>query len=354
MNESILVIEDNAEVRDNLQELLRLSGYLVETAEDGKQGVRMARDIKPDLIICDIMMPGMDGYGVLQILSGQPETSTIPFIFLTAKTEQSDIRKGMNLGADDYITKPFEESTLLQAVQVRLEKNSRIRSTLESKSNKSWSHFLESMHGMDRLKEIADRSITRKYSKKELVFQQGDRPLYLFQIISGKVKIFQMNNDGKEITSSLLGCNDYFGYDSILRDSEFSDSAETLDDSEIRLIPREDFLNLIYSERDVASSFIRMMSDSIENKEKQLLELAYNTVRKRVADAMVRLYDTYAEKGSAAYSISISRDDLASIVGTSTESAIRMLSELKASGFIDIHGSQITILQVEKLRKVPY
>ncbi|HMV89994.1 MAG TPA: response regulator, partial [Cyclobacteriaceae bacterium] len=109
----ILLIEDNPEIRENTGEILSLAGYEVSTAENGKTGVDLAQKIKPDLIICDIMMPELDGYGVLHILSKNDETSAIPFIFLTAKTEKTDVRKGMTLGADDYLTKPFDDTDLL-------------------------------------------------------------------------------------------------------------------------------------------------------------------------------------------------------------------------------------------------
>ena len=99
----ILLIEDNPEVSENTREIMELAGYEVVSAPNGKIGVELAQHENPDLIICDIMMPELDGYGVLHILSKKPETSTIPFIFLTAKTEKTDIRKGMNLGADDYL-----------------------------------------------------------------------------------------------------------------------------------------------------------------------------------------------------------------------------------------------------------
>ena len=100
MKKKILLIEDNADVRENAAEILSLAGYDVQTAVNGKSGVDMAQKDKPDLIICDIMMPELDGYGVLHILSKSADTAGIPFIFLTAKTEKADIRKGMNLGAD--------------------------------------------------------------------------------------------------------------------------------------------------------------------------------------------------------------------------------------------------------------
>src|SRR6187200_2411089 len=120
----ILLIEDNLEVRENTEEILSLANYEVLTAPNGKVGVELAQKENPDLIICDIMMPELDGYGVLHILNKKAETAGIPFIFLTAKTEKTDIRKGMNLGADDYLTKPFDDTDLLNAIEARLHKSS--------------------------------------------------------------------------------------------------------------------------------------------------------------------------------------------------------------------------------------
>src|ERR1700761_4733258 len=113
----ILLIEDNNEMRENTSEILQFANYKVVTAENGNVGVEKAKREKPDLIICDIMMPDMDGYGVLQMLSREPETAGVPFIFLTAKADKSDVRRGMNLGADDYLTKPFDETELIHAIE---------------------------------------------------------------------------------------------------------------------------------------------------------------------------------------------------------------------------------------------
>ena len=111
---NILLIEDNQDVRETTTDILELSGYEVIAVDNGRTGIKKALAYPPDLIICDIMMPGLDGYGVLHILGKRPETASIPFIFLTARSEKADVRKGMNLGADDYLTKPFEEMELLE------------------------------------------------------------------------------------------------------------------------------------------------------------------------------------------------------------------------------------------------
>jgi two-component system, sensor histidine kinase and response regulator len=118
----ILVIEDAADLRDDLIEMLTLDGYQTHGAENGLVGVKTAKEVMPDLIVCDIMMPEMDGYDVLLSLRGDPETAGIPFIFLTARTEHIDRRQGMVLGADDYLTKPFDVEELLESIHTQIEK----------------------------------------------------------------------------------------------------------------------------------------------------------------------------------------------------------------------------------------
>src|SRR5205085_309528 len=136
--------------------ILELTGYKTFTAENGKRGVDLAIKEKPDLIICDIMMPELDGYGVLHLLRKNADTQGIPFIFLTAKIERSDFRKGMEMGADDYITKPFEDIELLNAIEVRLRKNE----VLEKKytfSQKGISEFLKDVKDAGLITQLSEQ-----------------------------------------------------------------------------------------------------------------------------------------------------------------------------------------------------
>jgi len=118
----ILLIEDHAQMRENLILMLEMEGFAVVSAEQGLRGLELARSEAPDLILCDVTMPGLDGHGVLQALRAEPATATIPFIFLTAKGEKLDQRAGMNLGADDYLVKPVGKEDLLAAISSRLQR----------------------------------------------------------------------------------------------------------------------------------------------------------------------------------------------------------------------------------------
>lgn len=130
----IVIIEDDQILRSTLRELLELNSYRVFAAEDGIAGVQLAKEINPDLIICDIMMPRLSGIGVVQELKEHRLFYSVPFIFLTAKSDLSDIREGMEIGADDYVTKPFRADTILKAISARLEKFSLIKSRTEDES----------------------------------------------------------------------------------------------------------------------------------------------------------------------------------------------------------------------------
>ena len=128
----ILLIEDHAQMRENLILMLEMEGFAVLWAEQGLRGLELARSEAPDLILCDVMMPGLDGYGVLQALRAEPATATIPFIFLTAKGEKLDQRVGMNLGADDYLVKPVGKEDLLAAISARLQRQQQHEESTQS------------------------------------------------------------------------------------------------------------------------------------------------------------------------------------------------------------------------------
>jgi len=190
MEKTILVIDDNTDIRENTAEILELAGYRTFTAENGKQGVEVAVKQKPNVIVCDIMMPELDGYGVLHLLRKNPETQNIPFIFLTAKTERSDFRKGMEMGADDYITKPFEDIELLNAVEIRLKK-SQILEQNYSSSPQGLTQFLKDVRSTGLIEKLSEQYAVESYDKKQMLYQEGKRPRFLFYLLKGKEKAYK-------------------------------------------------------------------------------------------------------------------------------------------------------------------
>ena len=134
-----------------------------------------------------------------------------------------------------------------------------------------------------------------------------------------------------------------------MKDEQYSSSASALEDSEIYVIPKEDFFSLLYNNSQVARKFIEMLSDNLQETEQQLIKIAYDSVRKRVAEALVKLSDKYKNDSESQFSMYVSREDLANVVGTATETVIRTLSDFKESRYIDIAGGTITILDYDKL-----
>jgi CRP-like cAMP-binding protein/CheY-like chemotaxis protein len=347
----ILLIEDNPEMRENTAEILTLANYSVSTAENGKEGVRLAQTEKPDLIICDIMMPELDGYGVLHMLSKNQETASVPFIFLTAKAEKTDQRKGMSMGADDYLTKPFDDMELLGAVEVRLKKSEQMK-TQYSRNMDGLNEFLTQAQSLSELVKISDKKKIKTLKKKDVIYQEDIFPSGIFFLTKGKVKTSKINEDGKEFITALIHSGEFFGYSALLEDLAYSDTAVAMEESEICVIPKEDFFSLLYNSRDVASAFIRMLSNEVKEKEERLLHLAYNSVRKRVAEALLLLKERYDDQTKNPFSMAISREDLANLAGTAPETVIRTLSDFKDEKLVDVKGSLITLLDAGKLQKM--
>jgi len=346
----ILLIEDNNDMRENTAEILELAGYQVSTAKNGKIGVELAQKELPDLIICDIMMPVLDGYGVLHMLSKNNETASIPFIFLTAKTERNDLRKGMEMGADDYVTKPFDDVELLKAVESRLKKTEILKAEY-SKGVQGVYDFLDEIKSVSDLKKITDGKKIYSYKKKDIIYSEGSFPNGIYLVVKGKVKTFKTNEEGKEYITSLYKEGDFFSYADLLEGSVYSESAAALEDVDLNIIPKEDFFSLIFKNSEVAKRFIKLLANDLIEKEKQLLKLAYNSVRKRVAESLLQLQKRY-NNSSENFQMAISREDVANMAGTSTETAIRTLSDFKEEKLIDIKGSTITLLDASKLEKM--
>jgi len=343
----ILVIEDNPDMRDNTTEILDLANYVVISAENGKIGVEKAKKENPDLIICDIMMPDLDGYGVLHILSNDPKTAGVPFIFLTAKAEKSDLRKGMNLGADDYLIKPYDKMELLNAIETRLKRNEFIKKNY-TRDLSGLVDFIQTANKFTLAGNVAANYRLRSFPVKSFVYHEGDEPNSVFFVNKGKIKSGRVSSEGKELITGVYGAGEFFGYHSILEGSNYADSATAMEETELALIPKGDFLSLVYSTPEVSANFIKLLVNNINEKEEQLLSLAYNSVRGRVADALLKLH----KKSESNASLNLSREDLANMVGTSTESLIRTLSDFKQEKMVEINGRDIKLTNTQGLERI--
>lgn len=180
---TILVIEDENAIRMNIVKMLNHSGFQAIPAENGLKGVHLARSLMPDLILCDILMPEMDGYSVLSSLRQSDDTVSIPFIFLTAKADRTEMRQGMNLGADDYLTKPFTAKELIEAIHSRLEKQSEVSQPYLDQIKKA-AEALGNLAHFDPLTNLPNRIVLHHRIQETLQESQAKQQLFAVFYVS--------------------------------------------------------------------------------------------------------------------------------------------------------------------------
>lgn len=345
----ILLIEDDVILRENTAELLELSDYEVVTAPNGRIGLEIAKSSLPNIIVCDIMMPEIDGYGVLEALAKNEETKHIPFIFLSAKTERKDVRKGMDLGADDYITKPFEEEELISAIESRLAK----AAILKDRSNNAEAIDTpeEELRTLNDLKNFFDdNGETLSFSQGDIIFEEGQNSNYIYLISKGLVKCHKLDEQGKDLTTALYKEDDLFGYTSFTQNTPYQETANAIQDTVLIGISKNELKEVLNSNHKVTLELIQLLTDDLTTVKDQLLQMAYSSAKKRTANTILKFAEKLNRKPDDV--IRISRNDLASVAGIALESLIRTLSGFKDLGIIEIEGRNIRILDIEKLKKI--
>ena len=344
MSKKILLIEDDKIVRENTEELLELSGYIVETASDGKIGIDKVSKFMPDIIVCDIMMPQMDGYQVLNELSKSNLLSKIPFIFLSAKTDHKDVRLGMNLGADDYLTKPFEEDELIDAIESRIAKSD-ILKTYDDNADEGFK-----VKSFEALKEFFKQDNLRFFEDGELIYKSGQTSNMIYLIDKGVVKTYQIDENGKELITGIHKVDDIFGHLHFIKPTSTQEFASTLEDTHLYEISLDKVKSLLNKYPQVMFEFIDQLGENLNDTKLQLMEMAYSSVKKKTAKSILLFSDRL--KKNKLSQIRISRADLAAVAGIAPESLIRTLSTFKKEGIIDIEGRNIKINDFEALENI--
>ncbi len=352
MMKTILLIEDDAALRENTAELLELSDYHVITAPNGKIGITMAKEEKPDIIVCDIMMPEVDGYGVLEALSDHKYTSQIPFIFLSARTEHKEIRKGMNLGADDYLTKPFEEEELISAIESRLAKAQIIANLLYERKEQFIDN--ENQGGFRNLHELKnffdDHGEISEFKKGEIIFKEGEHSNKIYLLLKGVIKSHKMDENGKELITALYKADDFLGFTSFTDNVPYQESATAVEDAQLAGISKGNLKDILDKSKNISLELMELLTDNLSEIKGQLLQMAYSSVRKKTAQTILQFAQILTKKPED--TIKISRNDLASVAGIATESLIRTLSSFKKDGLIEIEGRNIKILNLQGLQLI--
>ncbi len=346
----ILLIEDDTVLRENTAELLELSNYNVITASDGKKGVKLAIESSPDIVICDIMMPELDGYGVLEALSKNKKTKYVPFIFLSAKTERKDIRKGMDLGADDYIAKPFSEDELVSAIESRLAKAAILNEERNNQPNVEINQEDEIRSLNDLKNFFEDNGEVFIHNKDTTIYREGDNSNFIYLLTKGVVKCYKLDEKGKELITSLYKEDDLFGYTSFTQNIPYQEAATALKDVELMGIHKSELKKILSNNHKVTLALIELLTDNIFGIKDQLLQMAYSSVHKKTAITILKFAEKMNRKPEDP--IVISRSDLASVAGIATETLIRTISSFKKQGLIDIEGRSIKIIDLKKLQSI--
>lgn len=343
MLKKILLIEDDHILRDNTAEILRLANYEVITAENGKIGVDKAINYKPNLIICDILMPDLDGYGVLQIILRNKDLQKIPFIFMSAKTDHFEVRKGMDLGASDYITKPFEESELLSAIETRLKR----RELFEINNEEDKDDFRVKIK-FEELYKVFIRKEKFKFRKGTTIYCEGNNSNHIFYIIKGEIKTFKDNEDGKELITGIYKNRNFFGFTSFIENRSYYENAVTLTDTTLIKITKLEFLKLVKENPQLSLHFLDILSENLDRVKEHLIHLAYDSVRKKTADILLQLNKLNENN----HLIEISRSNLAKFIGIAKETLIRTLTEFKDEKIIESKRNSIKIIDLKKLELI--
>jgi len=221
-----------------------------------------------------------------------------------------------------------------------------------SPSTEGVSSFLKQAQADGKISLTSEEREIRNFKKKQSIYKQGQRPVALYFVSKGRVKTFHESESGKELIMSICNEGDFFGYITLLEETSYKDNAEALEDSEIMIIPKGDFFNLINTDPAVSKKFIKLLSSDLAEKEEHLLRLAYNSLRKRVADGLLHVNDKYKKTPSDKPKLEISREDLAHVVGTATESLIRVLTDFKNENLIELREGKIVVMNELKLKNL--
>ncbi|QQX76174.1 MULTISPECIES: response regulator [Aequorivita] len=350
---SVLVIDDNISILENIQAMLELAGYKVKSATNGEKGVALAEAMMPDIILCDIVMPGMDGFEVLRKVRSNNRIGTTPFIFLSALNEKHQIRKGMNVGADDFLTKPFDEAELIEAIESRLQRIEFLKKDF-FKSHIGINSFFKEASQFVKFESLTENRDWEEYNAQEIIFREGRNAHKFYFVHTGSVKTYKTTTEGKEFITGIYGPGDFFGQISLInKKGQYLDTAFTLKKSKLIGISKDDFNNILHSNNEVSNKFIDIISNNLIEIQDQLINMAYAPVRKRAAKALLLLDAKNSKSTLETVAIRIQREDFASMIGTATETAIRSLSEFREEGLIKMDvNHDIHLVDKEELQYI--
>lgn len=357
----ILLIEKNASIRSNLAQVLQLIDYEVLPVHDGNAAVDIMTSMTPDLIICDALLPLPEGLGLIQQIQNNPATKELKVMFYTPCFENPGILFDSNAGQNGF-HKDFVEKLNQNGNSQLKDINSQLlyMNLLNGKDTTNIENGtalldagISKSQVCQSISEILlnDRDINY-YSKKQIIYQEGNCARNLYFIKKGKIKTYQSNDYGKQLVVDLHAENDFLGYVPLIENTNYTETAEALEDTELILIPKSEFNEILKQHLEAMKLFINLLAKNVMKKNNQMVGLAYNSLRKKVAEALIVIFRKYNSENVQDFTIDINRDSLAAIAGTATESLIRTLADFKTEKLIDVKNNIIKILEVKKLESL--
>ena len=256
----------------------------------------------------------------------------------------------MDLGADDYLTKPFEEEDLINAIESRLAKVELLgRMAQEGSKNPAGSE--DQIRTLNELKNFFDdNGEPTSFMQGSSIYQEGTYSHKIYLILKGVVKCHTMDEDGKELITSLYRADDFLGFTSFIDNIPYQESATAIEDVELAGISKENLKQVLEKNHNISLELMELLTGNIKDIKQQLLQMAYSSVRKKTAQTLLQFAEIMNKKTEDP--IKISRNDLASVAGIATESLIRTLSGFKKEGLIDIEGRNIRIKELKALQYI--
>jgi DNA-binding response OmpR family regulator len=341
----ILIIEDDGLFSKSAEEILRLSDYEVLVAADGRNGVKKAIELIPDLILCDIQLPDLDGFGVLKAIRNSDRLRKTLFIFMSGIPQHQDFRRAMDSGADDFLLKPFTGTELLMSVSSRLQ---RLEQLSESDSPLLDDDNLP-INFQDRL---AVRYPLTHFKKNAQVFHSGQNIHFLIFLVEGILRCSRFDHSGKELTVAIYSPGQFVGLTEWLQGLQFQDDGHALTDLVFISVPVADFKFEILRARGVSTLLTRQLATELRNQNELLLNLAYQDLRGKVAYAFLRLHGVMQNQMDPKQSLPITRVILATIAGIAKESAVRTVLDFIEEGLLEETSEGFRILDRAGLEKI--
>lgn len=346
----VLIVTSQKDADETITTILLLENYKVTLAKNGKEAIELASNLRPDIILCEIKTKMIDGFGILHMIRKEDKLQTVPFVFLADKFNEKEFRMAMTLGADDYLLRPFNSKELIMVVENRLQKHMLYKKEASMMSDDSLVALHD--HMTEEINNLIKNRKTIRLAAKEIVYEEGKTPKFLYYILSGKIKTTKTHEDGKSLVLGLYSAGDFFGYVAMLQETRYMATAIVMEDAELALIPRQEAEDIFNRTPLLINRFVRMLAKNLTEKENRMVGIAYDSLREKVARALINLDNKYNNDKGKPFEISISREELASIAGTATESLIRTLSDFKTEKLIAIKKGNILITNSEKLSAI--